>query len=265
VTGAIAKNGPEHPFLKKDPKPTRHRLMGLLDPLGRKRYAEVERFLATVNGATSGLHHFGPPWGWAVRYLHGKNTLCVLHLLPRVFEVTVTLGKDLDEVIKTATLPNDLKRHINRSKAQNGTRDVRLPLKSDQDFGSFTALIKLKSEASKSKKSGTVKAQPGAKAASGTHKPGGKGEEKEMAAPAKKPAAKKAAAKKPVAKKAAVAKKPVAKKAAAAKKPVAKKAAAAAKKPAAKKPAAKKPAAKKPAAKKAAPAPAPAAAPAGNA
>ena len=83
-----------HPFAKKDPKPTRARLVGLLDPLGRKRYSEVERFLATVPGATSGLFYFNNDWGWAVRYMMGtKNALCTLHLLPNNFEASVQLGK----------------------------------------------------------------------------------------------------------------------------------------------------------------------------
>ena len=47
--------GPVHPFARKDPKPTRARLVSLLDPLGRKRYSEVERFLATINGAKAAL------------------------------------------------------------------------------------------------------------------------------------------------------------------------------------------------------------------
>src|SRR5260370_11983645 len=74
-----SRNGSSHPFLKKDPKPTRARLVSLLDPLGRKRYGEVERFLATVNGASSGLFYYGTTWGWAVPYQLGiKNTLCTL-------------------------------------------------------------------------------------------------------------------------------------------------------------------------------------------
>src|ERR1700749_3237858 len=103
--GKDSKNGSAHPFLKKDPKPTRARLVSLLDPLGRKRYGEVERFLATVNGANSGLFYYGTAWGWAVPYLLGaKPTLCPLHLLPKMFEATVPLGNEMDEPLKTAEL-----------------------------------------------------------------------------------------------------------------------------------------------------------------
>src|ERR1700749_3241966 len=109
--GKDSKNGSAHPFLKKDPKPTRARLVGLLDPLGRKRYSEVERFLATVQGATSGLFYYGTNWGWAVRYLIGtKNTLCTLHLLPNQFEASVQLDKGIEVLLKTAVLDTELKR-----------------------------------------------------------------------------------------------------------------------------------------------------------
>jgi hypothetical protein len=142
-----------HPFAKKDPKPTRARLVSLLDPLGRKRYAEVERFLATVNGANSGLFYYGTAWGWAVRYLLGaKATLCTLHLLPNMFEATVPLGKEMDEPLKTAELIPDLKRRVARTKPQNGTRHVRLPIKNDADYAQFQQLIGLKAEALRSKK-----------------------------------------------------------------------------------------------------------------
>ncbi len=147
------KNGSAHPFAKKDPKPTRARLVSLLDPLGRKRYSEVERFLATIGGATSGLFYYGTAWGWAVRYLLGaKNTLCTLHLLPNMFEATVPLGKEMDEPVKNATLSTDMKRRIARSKTQNGSKFIRLPIKNDADYSSFQALIALKAEALRSKK-----------------------------------------------------------------------------------------------------------------
>lgn len=143
-----------HPFAKKDPKPTRARLVSLLDPLGRKRYGEVERFLATITGATSGLFYYGTNWGWAVRYLLGtKNTLCTLHLLPNSFEATVPLGKETDELLKNATtMSSDLKRRVGRTKAVNGTRPVRLPIKNDGDYASFQALIQIKAEGLRSKK-----------------------------------------------------------------------------------------------------------------
>jgi hypothetical protein len=151
--GNKAKTGSGHPFAKRDPKPTRARLVSLLDPLGRKRYGEVERFLATVNGATSGLFYYGTAWGWAVRYLLGaKTTLCTLHLLPNMFEATVMLGKEMDEPLKNATLNPELKRRIGRGKVQNGQRAVRIPIKNDADYASFQALINLKAEAVRSKK-----------------------------------------------------------------------------------------------------------------
>ena len=107
--GKYSKNGSAHPFAKKDPKPTRARLVSLLDPLGRKRYSEVERYLATVQGATSGLFYYGNAWGWAVRYLIGaKNTLCTLHLLPSLFEASVQLGKEMDLALKAATVDAEL-------------------------------------------------------------------------------------------------------------------------------------------------------------
>ena len=156
--GKTSKNGSAHPFAKKDPKPTRARLVSLLDPLGRKRYSEVERFLATVNGATSGLFYYGTNWGWAVRYLLGaKNTLCTLHLLPNTFEATVMLGREMDEPLKTAVLSQDLKRRIARGKPQGGSRCVRLPIKNDSDYTSFQALIGLKAEALRAKKPAKVK------------------------------------------------------------------------------------------------------------
>ena len=158
--GKQPKNG-SHPFAKKDPKPTRARLVSLLDPLGRKRYGEVERFLATVNGATSGLFYYGTNWGWAVRYLLGaKATLCTLHLLPNMFEATVALGKEMEESLKTATLNPDLKRRIARSKVQSGTRHVRIPIKNDADYASFQSLIHLKAEALRSKKPAKPKKEP---------------------------------------------------------------------------------------------------------
>jgi hypothetical protein len=153
ASGKPSKNGSSHPFAKKDPKPTRARLVSLLDPLGRKRYGEVERFLATVTGSTSGLYYYGTSWGWAVRYLLGtKNTLCTLHLLPNSFEATVALGKDMDTFLKTAPLSSDLKRRIARSKLQAGSRCVRLPIRNDSDYSSFQSLIGLKADALRAKK-----------------------------------------------------------------------------------------------------------------
>src|SRR5258706_4634615 len=108
--GKLHKNGSAHPFVKKDPKPTRARLVSLLDAVGRKRYSEVERFLATIQGATSGLFYYGNAWGWAVRYLLGtKNTLCTLHLLPNLFEASVQLGKEMDTALKTAPIDSEMK------------------------------------------------------------------------------------------------------------------------------------------------------------
>jgi hypothetical protein len=179
--GKQVKNGSGHPFAKRDPKPTRARLVSLLDPLGRKRYGEVERFLATIPGATSGLFYYGTAWGWAVRYLLGvKTTLCTLHLLPNMFEATVMLGKEMDELLKTATLHPDLKRRIARSKLQSGQRCVRIPIKNDADYASFQGLIKLKAEAVRAKKP----AKPEAPA-----KPVPAAKPSVKAAPAAKPAA----------------------------------------------------------------------------
>ena len=142
-----------HPFLKKDPKPTRARLVSLLGPLGRKRYGEVERFLATITGATSGLFYYGTTWGWAVRYQLGlKNTLCTLHLLPNLFEATVLLGKELDEPMKNGVFSQELKRRITRSKIQSSLRCVRQPIKNDMDYASFQVLIGLKASALRAKK-----------------------------------------------------------------------------------------------------------------
>ena len=149
----LSKDGSKHPFARKDPKPTRARLVSLLDPLGRKRYGEVERFLATVNGATSGLFYYGTKWGWAVRYLLGtKSTLCTLHLLPNTFEATVVLSKDIDGALNSAACPLDLKRWVTRHQSQGGQRLVRLPIKNDQDYGRFQALIHLKAAALRAKK-----------------------------------------------------------------------------------------------------------------
>ncbi|MBI3828166.1 MAG: DUF3788 family protein [Planctomycetes bacterium] len=150
---ALSKNGNGHPFQKEDPKPTRARLVSLLDPLGRKRYSEIERFLATVNGATSGLHFYPNAWGWAVRYVLGnKNDLCTLHLLPNTFEATVALDKDVEPHIQNGTLQTDLRRRIGRTRAEKGTRWVRLPIRSDLDYANFQSLINLKVEVLKSKK-----------------------------------------------------------------------------------------------------------------
>lgn len=147
-TDRLSRNGSKHPFARKDPKPTRARLVSLLEPLGRKRYGEVERFLATVNGATSGLFYYGTKWGWAVRYLLGtKNTLCTLHLLPNTFEATVALGKEMDAPLNSAECPQDLKRWVARHRTQDGQRGVRLPIKNDQDYGRFQALINMRAAA----------------------------------------------------------------------------------------------------------------------
>jgi hypothetical protein len=162
VNGKEPKNSSGHPFAKKDPKPTRARLVSLLDPLGRKRYSEVERFLATVQGATSGLFFFGTGWGWAVRYLIGaKNTLCTLHLLPNQFEASVQLTKEMDALLKDASLDTDLKRRLSRCKVQAGTKFVRLPIKNDHDYSSFKTLIGVKAESLKAKKPAkAVKKEP---------------------------------------------------------------------------------------------------------
>ena len=163
-------NGSVHPFLKKDPKPTRARLVSLLDPLGRKRYGEVERFLATINGATSGLHFFENGWGWAVRYTLGsKEPLCTIHLLPNSFEATVPVNAD---ALGGAELSSDLRRRISRAKTASGARQVRLPLRSDLDYLNFQALAKLKAEQVRIKNE-TKKAKP-AKAAAADAAPAAK-------------------------------------------------------------------------------------------
>jgi hypothetical protein len=146
------------PFTRKSLKPTRARLVSLLDPLGRKRYCETERFLATVTGFSCGLFH-SANFGWAVRYSLGpKATLCTLHLLPNSFEATVALGKELDEPLKNGAVTPELKRRIVRCKAQNGIRCVRLPIKNDNDYAGFQQLIKLKAEALRAKKLAITKA-----------------------------------------------------------------------------------------------------------
>jgi len=163
----------EHPFSKKEPKPTRARLVSLLDPLGRKRYAEVERFLATVSGATSGLHYYDRNWGWAVRYMLGtKESLCTLHLLPQLFEATVALSKDADLQNNGTKLATDLRRRIGRARPVSGTRWVRVPIRSDSDYTNFQALIRIKAETvrgakskAKSKAAKTAKAAKAAKPA----------------------------------------------------------------------------------------------------
>lgn len=156
VGGRIASRsgkGVEHPFARKEPKPTRARLVSLLDPLGRKRYAEVERFLATINGATSGLHYYDREWGWAVRYMLGpKDSLCTLHLLPQLFEATVALAKEVDLLTNGTNLTTDLRRRIGRFRPVNGTRWVRVPIRSDADFENFKSLIHLKVESACGKK-----------------------------------------------------------------------------------------------------------------
>jgi hypothetical protein len=127
-------------------------LVSLLDPLGRKRYCETERFLATIAGFSSGLFH-SADFGWAVRYSLGpKTTLCTLHLLPNSFEATVALGKELDEPLKNAVVAPELKRRIIRCKAQNGMRCVRLPIRNDNDYAGFQLLINLKAEVLRAKK-----------------------------------------------------------------------------------------------------------------
>lgn len=147
------KGAAAHPFVKKDPKPTRARLVSLLDPLGRKRYSEVERFLATIQGATSGLFYYGNNWGWAVRYLIGtKNTLCTLHLLPNLFEASVQLGKEMEIALKNAPVDTELKRRLSRSKVQGGSKFVRIPIKNDHDYAGFQLLIQLKAESLRAKK-----------------------------------------------------------------------------------------------------------------
>ena len=146
------------PFTRKSLKPTRARMVSLLDPLGRKRYCEVERFLVTVTGATCGLFH-SANFGWAVRYLLGAKTpLCTLHILPNSFEATVVLGKDLNEPLRNAVASPDLKRRIVRCKAQNGMRCVRLPIRNDNDYAGFQLLINLKAEDLRAKKLAKTKA-----------------------------------------------------------------------------------------------------------
>lgn len=153
----------EHPFSRKEPKPTRARLVSLLDPLGRKRYAEVERFLATVNGATSGLHYYDREWGWAVRYMLGtKESLCTLHLLPQLFEATVALSRDVDLQGNGTKLPTDLRRRIGRSRPVSGTRWVRVPIRSDSDYVNFQTLIRLKADSMRGSK-GRAKAKASGK------------------------------------------------------------------------------------------------------
>ncbi|MCZ7645201.1 MAG: DUF3788 domain-containing protein [Planctomycetota bacterium] len=158
-----AKNG-SHPFTRKEPKPTRARLVSLLDPLGRKRYGEVERFLATINGATSGLHYYDTNWGWAVRYMLGaKDALCTLHLLPNSFEATVPV----DEGVKAngTVLAPELRRRIGRTRTVNGKRLVRVPLRSDADYQNFQGLVTLKAETLKTKpKKAAAKGKPAEKA-----------------------------------------------------------------------------------------------------
>lgn len=206
--GKDSKNGSAHPFLKKDPKPTRARLVSLLDPLGRKRYSEVERYLATVQGATSGLFYYGNAWGWAVRYLIGaKNTLCTLHLLPSLFEASVQLGKEMEILLKAATLDADLKRRLARSKVQGGSKCVRMPIKNDHDYAGFKILIQLKAESLRAKKPAKPAKKEGAPAAEKTtavKKDAPKTDKVEKAvavpkaaAPAKKAPVAKTAAKKP--------------------------------------------------------------------
>jgi len=160
------KKGNNHPFAKKEPKPTRARLVSLLDPLGRKRYAEVERFLATITGATSGLHYYDADWGWAVRYMLGsKEELCTLHLLPEIFEATVAL-KEAHDVASNDALITDLKRRISRTPLEGTVRWVRLPLRSDIDYQNFQTLIKIKSEIMRSRDSKKKPAAAAAAAAS---------------------------------------------------------------------------------------------------
>jgi hypothetical protein len=158
IVSGKRKAGSVHPFSRRDPKPTRARLVSLLDPLGRKRYSEVERFLATINGATSGLFYYGTKWGWAVRYLLGpKTTLCTLHLLPNTFEATVLAGREMDEVLKINTFPQDLRRRIARSKVQSGARQIRMPIRNDSDYASFQNLIVAKADALRIKKAAKAK------------------------------------------------------------------------------------------------------------
>jgi hypothetical protein len=147
LLGRNGKGRPTHPFASKEPKPTRARLIGLLDPLRRKRYVEVEQFLATVNGAMSKTHFYQTPknWGWAVQYMVGsKHCLCTLHFLPGILEATVVLGTGLEPLADGAGLPPDLRRRIRRTRPVRGERWVRLPIHGDSDFAAFQALIGLK-------------------------------------------------------------------------------------------------------------------------
>ena len=162
-TKPLSKNGKAHPFASQNPKPTRARLVSLLDPLGRKRYSEVERYLANVNGASSGLFFYEDEWGWAVRYLlSAKSELCTLHLLPKTFEATVSLNASADAAAKKAELSPELRRRISRTKAVCGVRWVRLPIRSDADYTNFCKLIEVKVEAIKDKK--PAKGQPSSEA-----------------------------------------------------------------------------------------------------
>lgn len=148
----VGRNGSAHPFAKKEPKPTRARLVSLLDPLGRKRYGEVERFLATIAGATSGLHYYDTDWGWAVRYMLGaKDSLCTLHLTPNSFEATVPLDKSFDLDGNGAAIQTDMRRRISRTRPEGGTRWVRMPIRGDGDYANFQALVQIKAETLRSK------------------------------------------------------------------------------------------------------------------
>lgn len=162
------KSAVNHPFQKQEPKPTRARLVSLLDPLGRKRYAEVERFLATINGATSGLHYFENGWGWAVRYTLGsKDTLCTIHLLPNTFEATVAIASDAEFKNDTAVISPELRRRIGRTRPTSGFRQVRMPIRSDGDYANFQTLTKFKVESLLAAKAKPKKAAKGAAAESG--------------------------------------------------------------------------------------------------
>jgi hypothetical protein len=158
--GRLGRITSAHPFSKREPKPTRARLVGLLGPLGRKRYGEVERFLATINGASSGLHYYCNNWGWAVRYLLGaKNALCTLHLLPDTFEATVMLGRERDHLVTTGMAP-DLKRRVARGLLQGGLKCVRVPIKNDHDYDCFQTLINVRAAALRAKKAGKTAGAP---------------------------------------------------------------------------------------------------------
>jgi hypothetical protein len=134
----------ENPFFQEKPKPTRARLVGLLDPLGRRRYGEVERFLATLNGTSSGLQfNVKEKWGWVVQYsLGSKNPLCVLHFSPNQFMATVDLDSKCD--LDNLEIPPDLKRKLARAKPVKGCRRLSLPLKSDADYQNFQSMIRAK-------------------------------------------------------------------------------------------------------------------------